>query len=69
MLIDAKGRLSVPARHRDALAQDNGQITLTKHPDGCLTLFPRSAWEAFRARIAPLPVLAPMPDIFKDFSF
>jgi len=58
LLIDAKGRLSVPARHRDALAQDNGQITLTKHPDGCLMLFPRSAWEAFRARIAELPMQA-----------
>ena len=48
----------MPARHRDALAQDNGQITLTKHPDGCLMLFPRSAWEAFRARIAELPMQA-----------
>lgn len=59
----------MPARHRDALAPERGQITLTQHPDGCWMLFPRSAWEAFRARIAELPMQAPMPDIFKDFSF
>jgi MraZ protein len=55
--LDAKGRMSVPAKHRDALlAQGEGRITLTKHPDGCLLLFPRPEWEAFRARVAQLPM-------------
>ncbi|BEI34631.1 MULTISPECIES: division/cell wall cluster transcriptional repressor MraZ [unclassified Polynucleobacter] len=55
--IDAKGRMSVPARHRDALLlQGEGRVTLTKHPDGCLLLFPRPEWEAFRARVAQLPM-------------
>ncbi len=53
--LDAKGRLSVPTRHRDALG---GQITLTRHPDGCLMVFPRAAWEQFRERIAQLPMSA-----------
>jgi MraZ protein len=49
--------MSVPARHRDALVvQGEGRVTLTKHPDGCLLLFPRPEWEAFRARIAQLPM-------------
>ena len=49
--------MSVPARHRDALLlQGEGRVTLTKHPDGCLLLFPRPEWEAFRARIAQLPM-------------
>jgi MraZ protein len=55
--LDAKGRMSVPTRHRDALlVQGEGRVTLTKHPDGCLLLFPRPEWEAFRARIAQLPM-------------
>ena len=55
--LDAKGRRSVPAKHRDALlVQGEGRVTLTKHPDGCLLLFPRPEWEAFRARVAQLPM-------------
>ena len=57
--LDAKGRLSVPTRHRDALlALAEGQVTLTKHPHGCLMMFPRPEWERFRDRIANLPVNA-----------
>ncbi len=55
--LDAKGRMSVPAKHRDALQlQGEGRVTLTKHPDGCLLLFPRPEWEAFRSRVAQLPM-------------
>jgi len=55
--LDAKGRMSVPAKHRDALlVQGEGHITLTKHPDGCLLLFPRPEWENFRSRVAQLPM-------------
>jgi len=53
--LDAKGRLSVPTRHRDALG---GELTITKHPDGCLMVFPRPEWERFRDRIAQLPMSA-----------
>ena len=57
--LDAKGRLSVPTRHRDALtAQAGGQLTLTKHPEGCLMVFPRPAWEVFRDKVAALPMSA-----------
>jgi len=56
--LDAKGRLSVPTRHRDALGAAGGQLTITKHPHGCLMVFPRSAWEDFRTRIAALPMQA-----------
>ena len=57
--MDAKGRLAVPARHRDALqALCEGQLTITKNPDGCLMIFPRPAWEAFRDKIAALPMSA-----------
>lgn len=57
--LDAKGRLSVPTRHRDVLSESAaGQLTLTKHPHGCLMLFPRPEWEKFRERIAQLPMSA-----------
>lgn len=57
--LDAKGRLSVPTRHRDALkAMAEGQVTITKHPHGCLMLFPRPQWLQFRDRIAQLPMNA-----------
>jgi MraZ protein len=57
--LDAKGRISVPARHRDVLAAiAGGQLTITKHPEGCLMVFPRPAWEAFRDKVAALPMSA-----------
>lgn len=57
--LDAKGRLSVPTRHRDVLsATAGGQLTITRHPHGCLMVFPRPAWEQFRERIAALPLSA-----------
>jgi MraZ protein len=55
--LDAKGRLSVPTRHRDVLsATAASQLTITKHPHGCLMIFPRPEWEKFRDRIAALPM-------------
>ncbi|MDD2923533.1 division/cell wall cluster transcriptional repressor MraZ [Rhodoferax sp.] len=57
--LDAKGRLSVPTRHRDVLsATAGGQLTITKHPHGCLMIFARPEWEKFRERIASLPMSA-----------
>jgi MraZ protein len=51
--------MAVPVRHRDALhALCGGQLTITKHPDGCLMVFPRPAWETFRDKVASLPMSA-----------
>ena len=59
LALDAKGRLTVPARHRELLAATaNSQLTLTRHPSGCLLVFPRPVWEAFRERVASLPMAA-----------
>ncbi|MDZ7855134.1 division/cell wall cluster transcriptional repressor MraZ [Sphaerotilus sp.] len=61
LALDAKGRFSVPARHREMLAivpEDRPTLTLTRHPDGCLMVFPRAVWEDFRVRIASLPLSA-----------
>ena len=59
LALDAKGRLSVPTRHRESLGADySGRFTLTKHPHGCLMIFPLNEWEKFRERIASLPMQA-----------
>ena len=59
LTLDGKGRLAVPARHRELLtAMGVNQLTITKQPGGSLLIFPRPAWEAFRARIAALPMEA-----------
>ena len=57
--LDAKGRMSIPAKHRDALAlQCEGLLTLTRHPHGCLLFFPRPVWETHRDQIAAWPMSA-----------
>lgn len=57
--LDAKGRMSIPSKHRDALmVQSEGRVTLTKHPHGCLLFFPRPVWESHREQIASWPMQA-----------
>ncbi len=47
----------MPTRYRDVLAATAGsQLTITRHPHGCLMIFPRPAWEQFRERIAAMPL-------------
>jgi MraZ protein len=57
LTLDAKGRIAVPSRHRDALMTSaNGQLTLTKHPVGCLLVLPRPTWVGLRERLMALPM-------------
>lgn len=56
MSLDAKGRLSVPTRHRDVITgQFEGRLTITRNPDGCLMVFPRPEWEKYREKVLQLP--------------
>lgn len=49
----------MPTRHRDVLiAQCEGRVTLTRHPDGCLLLYPRPRWEQKREELSRLPYAA-----------
>ena len=46
----------MPARYRDDLQTlCAGRLTVTKHPHGCLMVFPRPHWESFRDQVAQLP--------------
>ena len=59
LTLDGKGRLAMPSRHREVLAAMGvHQLTVTKHPDGALLIFPRPAWEGFREKVAALPMSA-----------
>ena len=59
LTLDGKGRVSMPARHRDSLAAScEGRLTLTRHPDGCVLVYPRPTWEQRRQQIAELPYAA-----------
>jgi len=59
LTLDGKGRLTVPARHREVLvATAAGQLTITKHPEGFLLVFPRPEWEGFREKVMALPMEA-----------
>jgi transcriptional regulator MraZ len=56
--LDAKGRMAIPARHRDALMHAaEGRLVLTAHPHRCLLLYPAPAWEPIRAKILAAPSL------------
>lgn len=56
--LDAKGRMAIPARHRDALqVLGTGRLVLTAHPHRCLLLYPAPAWEPIRAQVLASPSL------------
>ncbi len=59
LTLDGKGRIAMPSRHRELLtAMGVNQLTITKHPEGALMVFPRPAWELFRDRVSALPMEA-----------
>ena len=52
LTLDAKGRLAIPARHREALVTaSGGELVLTAHPHRCLLLYPSPAWQPIRDQI------------------
>jgi len=52
LTLDAKGRMPMPARHRDLLVSAcGGLLTLVRHPDGCLVVYPRPRWDEKRVEL------------------
>ena len=51
--IDAKGRMIVPSKLRDALG---AAFVLTKGLDGCLMAYDTKEWEKFEEKLQSLPV-------------
>ena len=62
LALDAKGRLAIPAKYRNALGAatlDGGVpaadgLVLTADPSRCLLLYPRTAWEPIQADLMRL---------------
>lgn len=58
LALDAKGRLAIPGKHRDALAGPPGNaertLIVTADPSRCLLLYPRATWEPIQARLMAL---------------
>ena len=56
--IDAKGRLSIPGKYRDVLAQrygDSDILVVTKDPDLCLVVHPMEEWKRLAEKIKAIP--------------
>jgi MraZ protein len=63
--LDAKGRIAIPARHRDALVPDNEPLIITAHPHRCLLIYPHTAWGPISRDIAAMKGLDPRVAAFK----
>ncbi len=56
--LDAKGRLAMPTRYREQLAEGcAGHLVVTVDVDRCLLIYPLPEWELLEARLAALPNL------------
>jgi MraZ protein len=51
--LDAKGRISVPAKFRSELGSS---AIVTRGLDKCLFLYPKAEWEAMAVKLANLPI-------------
>jgi MraZ protein len=63
--LDAKGRVAVPTRHRSALLDGAKSVVVTAHPEGCVLIYPESAWEPVRARVESFPSFHPQASWWK----
>lgn len=58
--LDAKGRLAVPSRHRDALLERcAGHLVITADADHCLLIYPLPDWELIQQKLEGLSNLDP----------
>jgi MraZ protein len=58
--VDSKGRLAIPARHRDLLlAHCAGNVVLTADADGCLLMYPQPEWQPIREQLLKLSSFNP----------
>lgn len=63
--LDAKGRLAIPARHRDALTSSAGELVVTGHPHRCLLIYPADAWQPIRDKVLAGSSLEPRSAMLK----
>lgn len=60
LTLDSKGRLAVPARHRDLLLERcGGHVVVTADADRCLLIYPLPDWELIQQKLEGLSNLDP----------
>ncbi|MDD2422429.1 MAG: division/cell wall cluster transcriptional repressor MraZ [Heliobacteriaceae bacterium] len=64
--VDAKGRLFIPARFREALGE---RFVATKGLDGCLFVYPLEEWKRLEAKLKGLPFTRADARAFQRFFF
>lgn len=52
--VDAKGRLIIPSKFREALGEE---FVISKGMDGCLFVYANEDWNAFEEKLTSLPLI------------
>jgi|HigsolmetaGSP11D_1036233.scaffolds.fasta_scaffold24780_1 MraZ protein len=64
--IDDKGRITIPAKFRDALG---AEFIVTRGLDGCLFVYPREEWALLEQKLKSLPMMKSDARAFARFFF
>ena len=67
--IDDKGRLSIPAKFRDALETPFPPPLFVTREKECLIAYPADEWRVLEARMAELPSFDPKVKAFQRFYY
>jgi len=67
--LDAKGRLSIPSRFREILAQHREEVLILTNFDNCLAGFPSDEWELFEEKIRAQSMLNKDVRAFSRYFF
>ncbi len=65
--IDAKGRLSIPARFREILAERYDERLVLTNFDRCLVAYPYAEWQVIEEKLASLSMVSPEVTAFTRF--
>jgi MraZ protein len=65
--LDAKGRMAIPAKYRDALAHSGVvRVVVTINPrEHCLWLYPENEWSEIARKLSRLPTLKPQNQLLQ----
>jgi MraZ protein len=64
--VDAKGRLAIPARFRDALG---AEVVITRGIDRCVSLYPIETWTPLAEKVSALSISDPDARNFRRMVF
>lgn len=68
--VDSKGRVSVPSKFRDIIADRyDGRLVLALDFDRCLAVYPLEEWEKLEEKIRTLPMMQKEVKEFMRFFF